>query len=52
VTPGASAGDRTQVEGVSPGAHVANSSFEKLREGVPVAVVPPPPPGQQERAPR
>lgn len=52
VTTGASADDRTQVEGIAPAARVANSSFEKLREGVPVAVVQQPPPGRQERARR
>lgn len=35
---GVTAGDRTQVEGLAAGSQVANSSFEKLREGVPVAV--------------
>ena len=39
VTPGAVADERTQVAGVTPGAVVAISSFEKLRDGAPVAVV-------------
>jgi multidrug efflux system membrane fusion protein len=38
VTPGASDSDRTQVDGLAAGTRVANSSFEKLREGVPVTV--------------
>ncbi|MBX3160680.1 MAG: efflux RND transporter periplasmic adaptor subunit [Deltaproteobacteria bacterium] len=35
---GASDGERTQVHGLAAGARVANSSFEKLREGVPVTL--------------
>jgi len=46
VTTGASDDHRTQVEGLLPATRVANSSFEKLREGVPVAVEPPPPAGE------
>lgn len=33
---GASDGERTQVEGLAAGTRIANSSFEKLREGVPI----------------
>jgi len=42
VTAGASDDNRTQVEGLLPATRVANSSFEKLREGVPIAVEQPP----------
>ena len=42
VTPGAVAGELTQVTGVAPGAVVAISSFEKLRDGAPVAIAGPP----------
>jgi len=38
VTPGAVAGELTQVTDVAPGAVVAISSFEKLRDGAPVAI--------------
>jgi multidrug efflux system membrane fusion protein len=38
VTVGASDGDRTQIDGVAAGTRVANSSFEKLREGIAVTV--------------
>lgn len=38
VTAGASDGERTQVQGLAAGAQVANSSFEKLREGVQVRI--------------
>jgi multidrug efflux system membrane fusion protein len=38
VTVGASDGDRTEVQGLRPGMRVANSSFEKLREGVSVQI--------------
>ncbi len=37
VTTGVIAGDKTQVTGIAVGTAVANSSFEKLREGLPVA---------------
>jgi len=36
VTAGVVADDKTQVTGIAPGTVVANSSFEKLREGTPV----------------
>jgi len=42
VTPGAVAGELTQVTGVAPGAAVAVSGFEKLRDGAPVTIVGPP----------
>ena len=42
VTPGAATGELTQVTGVAPGAVVAISSFEKLRDGAPVAIARPP----------
>ncbi|HEX3478274.1 MAG TPA: efflux RND transporter periplasmic adaptor subunit [Kofleriaceae bacterium] len=42
VTPGAVAGELTQVTGVAPGAVVAVSSFDKLRDGAPVAITGPP----------
>lgn len=38
VTVGTSDGERTQVTGIAAGTRVANSSFEKLREGVAVAI--------------
>jgi multidrug efflux system membrane fusion protein len=38
VAVGASDGERTQVQGLAAGAQVANSSFEKLREGVQVRI--------------
>jgi multidrug efflux system membrane fusion protein len=38
VVAGASDGERTQVQGLAAGAQVANSSFEKLREGVQVRI--------------
>lgn len=38
VAAGASDGERTQVQGLAAGAQVANSSFEKLREGVQVRI--------------
>jgi multidrug efflux system membrane fusion protein len=41
VTPGAVAGELTQVTGVAPGAVVAISSFEKLRDGAPVVIAGP-----------
>ena len=37
VTTGVIEGDTTQIEGIAPGTLVANSSFEKLQDGVPVA---------------
>lgn len=40
VTPGAVAGELTQVTGIAPGAVVAITSFEKLRDGAPVAEAP------------
>jgi multidrug efflux system membrane fusion protein len=43
VTVGAVEGLTSQVTGVAPGAVVANSSFEKLREGAPVTAARPPP---------
>jgi membrane fusion protein, multidrug efflux system len=42
VTPGAVAGELTQVTGVAPGAVVAISSFDKLRDGAPVTIAGPP----------
>jgi multidrug efflux system membrane fusion protein len=45
VTTGVIAGDKTQVTGIAPGTAVANSSFEKLREGLPVTPAPPQPAG-------
>lgn len=47
VTVGVVSGDRTQVTGVAPGAVVANSSFEKLRDGAPVVAAPAPPPATE-----
>lgn len=41
VTPGAVAGELTQVTGIAPGAVVATTSFEKLRDGAPVAIAEP-----------
>lgn len=38
VTPGAVAGEQTQVTGVAPGATVATSGFERLRDGAPVVI--------------
>jgi multidrug efflux system membrane fusion protein len=38
VTPGAVAGELTQVTGIAPGAVVAITSFEKLRDGAPIAI--------------
>jgi multidrug efflux system membrane fusion protein len=38
VTSGAVAGELTQVTGIAPGAVVAITSFEKLRDGAPVAI--------------
>jgi membrane fusion protein, multidrug efflux system len=40
VTPGATEGDRSAVDGIPPGTVVANSSFEKLQDGSRVAVAP------------
>jgi len=37
VTTGVIDGDTTQIEGIAPGTLVANSSFEKLQDGAPVA---------------
>ena len=41
VTTGVVSGEVTQVTGIQPGAVVANSSFEKLRDGSTIAVAPP-----------
>ncbi len=41
VTPGAASGELTQVTGVAPGAVVAITSFEKLRDGAPVVITGP-----------
>jgi multidrug efflux system membrane fusion protein len=40
VTVGVVSDDKTQVNGIPPGTVVANSSFEKLREGMPVKPAP------------
>jgi multidrug efflux system membrane fusion protein len=42
VTPGAVAGELTQITGVAPGAVVAISSFDKLRDDAPVTIAGPP----------
>jgi membrane fusion protein, multidrug efflux system len=42
VTPGAVAGELAQVTGIAPGAVVATSSFEKLRDAAPVTIAGPP----------
>jgi multidrug efflux system membrane fusion protein len=42
VTPGAASGALTQVTGIAPGAVVAITSFDKLRDGAPVAIAEPP----------
>jgi multidrug efflux system membrane fusion protein len=46
VTVGVVSGERTQVDGVSPGTVVASSSFEKLRDGAPVVATAPPAPSE------
>lgn len=43
VTRGVTDAGRTQVDGVSPGDVVANSSFDRLRDGAKVAIASPPP---------
>ncbi len=45
VTRGVSDAGRTQVDGIAPGAVVANSSFDRLRDGTKVTIASPPPSG-------
>jgi multidrug efflux system membrane fusion protein len=52
ITASATQGDQTEVGGIAPGTVVANSGFEKLRDGATVTIAEPPRPATGVRSPR
>ena len=50
VKPGVTNAGITQVDGINPGDVVANSSFDKLQDNVPIVVASTPAPGAPSRS--